>query len=128
MVPAPGALPGELRFQPKFDGYRALAFTLWSAPGPLLVQSRRGSLMQSRFPELVDAAADLPDGLVLDGELVVWVEGRIRSRRSSGEWFPAAGPPRGSLRRCRRTSSPSTSSRSTARSCCKSRTASGARS
>ncbi|MET7296579.1 hypothetical protein ABZS79_31495 [Streptomyces griseoloalbus] len=77
MVPAPGALPGELRFQPKFDGYRALAFTLWSAPGPLLVQSRRGSLMQSHFPELVDAAADLPDGLVLDGELVVWVEGRM---------------------------------------------------
>lgn len=33
--------------------------------------------MQSRFPELVDAAADLPDGLVLDGELVVWVEGRM---------------------------------------------------
>ncbi|WP_143662122.1 hypothetical protein [Streptomyces glaucescens] len=63
MVPAPGALPGELRFQPKFDGYRALVFTLWSAPGPLLVQSRRGSLMQSRFPELVDAAADtLRDG------------------------------------------------------------------
>ncbi|MFF9113902.1 ATP-dependent DNA ligase [Streptomyces sp. NPDC014805] len=25
-----------------------------------------------RFPELVQAAADLPDGLVLDGELVVW--------------------------------------------------------
>lgn len=77
MVPAPGALPGELRFQPKFDGYRALTFTLWSAPGPLLVQSRRGSLMRSRFPELVDAAADLPDGLVLDDELVVGVEGRM---------------------------------------------------
>ncbi|MFJ9703366.1 ATP-dependent DNA ligase [Streptomyces fradiae] len=76
-VPAPGALPGELRFQPKFDGYRALVFTPWPAPGPLLVQSRRGSLLQSRFPDLVDAAAELPDGLVLDGELVVWVEGRM---------------------------------------------------
>ncbi|MFI6422938.1 hypothetical protein ACIBG6_36815 [Streptomyces sp. NPDC050842] len=31
-VPAPGALPGELRFQPKFDGYRAIVFTPWSAP------------------------------------------------------------------------------------------------
>jgi ATP-dependent DNA ligase len=76
-VPAPGMLPGELRFQPKFDGYRAIVFTPWPAPGPLLVQSRRGSLIQSRFPDLVGAATDLPDGLVLDGELVVWAEGRM---------------------------------------------------
>lgn len=76
-VPAPGVLPGELRFQPKFDGYRALVFTAWPAPGPVLVQSRRGSLMQSRFPDLVDAATDLPDGLVLDGELVVWAGHRM---------------------------------------------------
>ncbi|MEU0274237.1 hypothetical protein [Streptomyces sp. NPDC006307] len=76
-VPAPGALPGELRFQPKFDGYRAIVFTPWPAPGPLLVQSRRGSLLQSRFPDLVDAAAHLPDGLVLDGELVVWAEEKM---------------------------------------------------
>ncbi|WP_318275328.1 ATP-dependent DNA ligase [Streptomyces pharetrae] len=41
------------------------------------MQSRRGSLMQSRFPDLVAAAADLSDGLVLDGELVVWVKGRM---------------------------------------------------
>lgn len=76
-VPVPCALPGELRFQPKFDGYRAIVFTAWPAPGPLLVQSRRGSLLQSRFPDLVGAAEDLPDGLVLDGELVVWVEGQM---------------------------------------------------
>jgi ATP-dependent DNA ligase len=76
-VPAPGALPGELRFQPKFDGYRALVFTPWLAPDPLLVQSRRGSLMQSRFQDLVNAAADLPHGLVLDGELIVWAEDQM---------------------------------------------------
>ncbi|OII61426.1 hypothetical protein BJP40_05475 [Streptomyces sp. CC53] len=76
-VPAPGALPGELRFQSKFDGYRALVFSPWPAPGPLLVQSRRGSLMQSGFPDLVAAAADLPDGSVLDGELAVWAEGHL---------------------------------------------------
>ncbi len=76
-VPALGALPGELRFQPKFDGYRAIVFTPWPSPGPLLVQSRRGSLLQSRFPDLVDAAEDLPDGLVLDGELVVWAEEKM---------------------------------------------------
>ncbi|MEV5153886.1 hypothetical protein AB0K81_18450 [Streptomyces werraensis] len=78
-VSVPGALPGELRFQPKFDDYRALAFTLWSAPGPLLVRSRRGSLMQSRFSELVDAAADLPDGLVLDMSLEALLQRRVVS-------------------------------------------------
>ncbi|MEV5887350.1 ATP-dependent DNA ligase [Streptomyces sp. NPDC052020] len=76
-VPAPGVLPGELRFQPKFNGYRAIVFTPWPAPGPVLVQSRRGSFMQSRFPDLVQAAAHLPDGLVLNGELVVWAGDRM---------------------------------------------------
>ncbi|MFJ3159714.1 DNA ligase-like domain-containing protein [Streptomyces kanasensis] len=33
--------------------------------------------MQSRFPALVAAAGHLPDGLVLDGELVVWADGRM---------------------------------------------------
>ncbi|MFI6012164.1 ATP-dependent DNA ligase [Streptomyces sp. NPDC051243] len=71
-LPAPGALPGGLVFQPKFDGYRALLYTPCPAPGVVVVQSRRGSLIESRFPELVRAAEHLPDGLVLDGELVVW--------------------------------------------------------
>ncbi|MEU3843818.1 hypothetical protein AB0E88_27750 [Streptomyces sp. NPDC028635] len=66
-VPAPGALPGRLVFQPKSDGYRALLFT-----APVRLQSRRSSLTQAPFPELVHAAAGLPEGLVLDGELVVW--------------------------------------------------------
>ncbi|WSW01802.1 hypothetical protein OG509_00175 [Streptomyces sp. NBC_01006] len=37
------------------------------------MQTRRGSLVQDRFPDLVAAALDqLPPGLVLDGELLVW--------------------------------------------------------
>ncbi|QIJ62538.1 ATP-dependent DNA ligase [Streptomyces sp. JB150] len=76
-VPPRGALPGELRFQPKFDGYRALLFTPSPPLAPVLLQSRRGSFIQDRFPELVRAADQLPDGLVLDGELVVWVEDRM---------------------------------------------------
>lgn len=76
-VPAPAALPGGLVFQPKFDGYRALLFTPGEANGRVLVQSRRGSLIQARFPELVRAAERLPDGLVLDGELVIWAGGQM---------------------------------------------------
>lgn len=37
-----------------------------------MLQTRRGSLIQDRFPDLVAAAAQLPGGLVLDGELLVW--------------------------------------------------------
>ncbi|WP_392895657.1 ATP-dependent DNA ligase [Streptomyces sp. LN699] len=37
------------------------------------MQSRRGALIHDRFPDLVAAAEQqLPDGLVLDGELLVW--------------------------------------------------------
>ncbi|MFD7835243.1 hypothetical protein [Streptomyces sp. NPDC059761] len=39
----------------------------------MLVQTRRGALVQDRWPDLVAATeAHLPHGLVLDGELVVW--------------------------------------------------------
>ncbi|MEU6593253.1 ATP-dependent DNA ligase [Streptomyces sp. NPDC046881] len=76
-LPAPGALPGGLAFELKLDGYRALLFTPNPAPGPVLLQSRRGALIQDRFPDLVRAAASLPDGLVLDGELVVWAGERL---------------------------------------------------
>ncbi|MFJ8082763.1 hypothetical protein ACIQ6Y_19330 [Streptomyces sp. NPDC096205] len=63
----------ETRQSLENDGYRALVFTPWPAPGPVLLQPRRGSLMQARFPDLMQAAEQqLPDGLFLDGELIVW--------------------------------------------------------
>ena len=34
--------------------------------------------MTERFPEITAAAAELPDGVVLDGELVAWRDGAIR--------------------------------------------------
>ncbi|MFH8476417.1 hypothetical protein [Streptomyces sp. NPDC018000] len=37
--------------------------------GPALLQSRRGSLIQRHFPDLVAAASQLPYGLVLDGAI-----------------------------------------------------------
>ncbi|WP_308307687.1 ATP-dependent DNA ligase [Streptomyces sp. ISL-10] len=73
----PGVLPGGLAFEAKFDGYRALLFNPNRAGGAVLLQSRRGSLIQRHFPDLVAAARQLPDGLVLDGELVVWSGDRL---------------------------------------------------
>ncbi|MGW5348364.1 ATP-dependent DNA ligase [Streptomyces sp. NPDC004050] len=68
----PGVLAGGLALEQKFDGHRAVLFTPVGPDGRVLLQTRRGSLVQDRFPDLVAAAQQLPDGLVLDGELVVW--------------------------------------------------------
>ncbi|MFJ8563774.1 hypothetical protein [Streptomyces sp. NPDC093514] len=47
--------------------------------GTVLVQTRRGALVQDRWPDLVAAAeAQSPHGLVLDGEPVVWDSGAGR--------------------------------------------------
>ncbi|MGP3990817.1 ATP-dependent DNA ligase [Streptomyces sp. 3N207] len=59
-----------LRFEAKWDGFRALAFAM---PGRIYLQSRRGSEMGGAFPEIVHAAKELAavETCVLDGELVV---------------------------------------------------------
>lgn len=53
----------------KWDGIRAQVIV---RGGALHVWSRGEELMTDRFPELARLAADLPDGTVLDGELVAW--------------------------------------------------------
>ena len=65
------ALPDEPGFQyePKWDGFRALAFR--RAHG-LTLQSRDLKPLNRYFPELERALLDqLPDGCILDGEIVV---------------------------------------------------------
>ena len=53
----------------KWDGIRA---QLVKRDGRLWVWSRGEELVTERFPELHELADALPDGSVLDGELVVW--------------------------------------------------------
>lgn len=57
----------------KYDGIRA---QLVRREGQAWIWSRGEELVTERFPEIVDAARALPDGTVLDGEIVVWKEGR----------------------------------------------------
>ncbi|HUN74801.1 MAG TPA: DNA ligase D [Steroidobacteraceae bacterium] len=58
----------EWLFEPKLDGYRALAFVEGST---VRLQSRRGLDLTALFPEIVaDLAAQLIDRMVLDGEIV----------------------------------------------------------
>ncbi|WP_330262037.1 ATP-dependent DNA ligase [Streptomyces sp. NBC_00539] len=72
VIPPVRPLASGVAYEQKFDGYRALVFTPAAPGGRVLLQTRRGSLVQGAFPDLVAAARQLPAGLVLDGELLVW--------------------------------------------------------
>lgn len=65
---------GDYLYEPKWDGFRCLIFVL---PGRVVLQSRSEEDIAYAFPEVVAAAAQLPVGTVLDGELAVIHEGRI---------------------------------------------------
>jgi DNA ligase-1 len=53
----------------KWDGIRAQVIR---RGGQSFIWSRGEELVTSRFPELADAAGHLPDGTVIDGELLAW--------------------------------------------------------
>lgn len=59
----------------KWDGIRG---QLVKRNGQLWVWSRGEELVTDRFPELAVLAEALPDGTVIDGEIVVWKDGRIQ--------------------------------------------------
>lgn len=56
----------------KWDGIRA---QLIRRAGETLIWSRGEELVTPAFPELAEAARALPDGVVLDGEILAWGEG-----------------------------------------------------
>jgi bifunctional non-homologous end joining protein LigD len=74
MLSRPGPLPSGSgwSFELKWDGFRAIV----STEDGLRVRSRRGWNMTTVLPEL----RGLPEGLVLDGELVAWKGNEL--------WFP----------------------------------------
>jgi DNA ligase-1 len=59
----------------KWDGIRS---QLIKRRGECFIWSRGEDLVTDRFPEISSAASRLPDGVVLDGELVAWRDGAIR--------------------------------------------------
>lgn len=54
-------------YEPKWDGFRTI---VWGGPEPRL-DSRNGKPLLRYFPELQSAVEQLPDGTVVDGEVVV---------------------------------------------------------
>lgn len=64
---------GDWHAEWKWDGIRA---QLIRRDGQSFVWSRGEELITDRFPEMADVCEALPDGTVLDGELMAWSEGR----------------------------------------------------
>jgi DNA ligase-1 len=61
--------PGDWIIEWKYDGIRAQVV---KRSGQVWIWSRGEELMTERFPEVVALAQPLPDGTVLDGEILVW--------------------------------------------------------
>lgn len=67
--------PADWQVEWKWDGIRG---QLIRRDGRCFIWSRGEDVVTERFPEVVAAAASLPDGVVLDGELVAWRDGVVR--------------------------------------------------
>ena len=60
----------------KWDGIRA---QLVKRAGQAWLWSRGEELITDRFPELEQLGLALPDGSVIDGEVIIWRDGRVQS-------------------------------------------------
>lgn len=58
----------------KWDGIRAQVI---KRVGEVFIWSRGEDLVTDRFPEIAEATSQLPDGTVLDGEILPWRDGRV---------------------------------------------------
>jgi len=66
--------PSEWQLEWKWDGIRA---QLIRRDGKTWIWSRGGELVTERFPELAAAGDSLPDGTVIDGEIMPWKGGPL---------------------------------------------------
>ncbi len=69
--------PSDWLVEWKWDGIRA---QLVKREGQVWLWSRGEELISDRFPELQQRGAALPDGTVLDGEILIWREAQTQPR------------------------------------------------
>ncbi|HET7846516.1 MAG TPA: ATP-dependent DNA ligase, partial [Acidimicrobiia bacterium] len=62
---------GSFLYEPKWDGFRSVS---WSSP-EIRLDSRSQRPLLRYFPELTAALEQLPEGTVVDGEVIVVVDG-----------------------------------------------------
>ena len=80
--------PGEWQFEPKWDGFRCLAFR---QGGAVELKGKSGTSLGRFFPEVVATLLDVPfERFVVDGELVIELNGRITFDALQARLHPAA--------------------------------------
>lgn len=84
-------IPPGMAYEPKWDGWRVI---LARDGDQVRLWSRRGTELTAFFPELVQAAADLPEQCVLDGETVIIADGRLEYTRLASRHTTRADPRR----------------------------------
>ncbi len=86
-VPAQDSVDGGLSYEPKWDGFRCIIFR----DGEEVVLASRSTKELTRyFPEVVDAArSELPNRIVLDGEIFLAIDGRLEFDALSQRIHPA---------------------------------------
>ncbi len=78
----------DLLFEPKWDGFRCLVFR---EGDEITLQARSGKPLNRYFPEVLEKlASQLPERVVLDGELVVAVGGKLDFDALTERIHPAA--------------------------------------
>ncbi len=86
-VPTQDSVDGGLSYEPKWDGFRCIVFR----DGDEVVLASRSTKELTRyFPEVVDAVrSELPDRIVLDGEIFLAIDGRLEFDALSQRIHPA---------------------------------------
>ena len=80
--------PGKWQFEPKWDGFRCLAFRDGKA---VELKGKSGASLSRFFPEVLATLLDLPfERFVVDGELVIELNGRLTFDALQARLHPAA--------------------------------------
>jgi ATP-dependent DNA ligase len=80
--------PGKWQFEPKWDGFRCLAF---KDGGAVELKGKSGTSLGRFFPEVLATLLDVPfERFVVDGELVIELNGRLTFDALQARLHPAA--------------------------------------
>ncbi len=86
-VPAADSVDGGLSYEPKWDGFRAIVFR---DGDEVVIASRSTKELNRYFPDVVTAVKEnLPERCVLDGEIVIALDGRLDFDALSQRIHPA---------------------------------------
>jgi ATP-dependent DNA ligase len=80
--------PGRWQFEPKWDGFRCLAFKQGES---VRLMGKSGKPLDRYFPEVVETLSQIPlERFVVDGELVIELNGRLAFDALQARLHPAA--------------------------------------